>query len=65
MTHTAAPPREVSDRQFCQDMLPKVSRTFAVCIKLLPQDLEHSVLIAYLLCRVADTIEDSPSLLPP
>ena len=65
MTHTAAPPREVSDRQFCQDMLPKVSRTFAVCIKLLPQDLEHSVLIAYLLCRIADTLEDSPSLLPP
>ena len=65
MTHTAPPPREVLDHQFCQGMLPKVSRTFAVCIKLLPQDLEHSVLIAYLLCRIADTLEDSPSLLPP
>jgi farnesyl-diphosphate farnesyltransferase len=64
MTITTIPPREASDRQFCQDMLPKVSRTFAVCIKLLPQDLEHSVLIAYLLCRVADTIEDSSSLPP-
>ena len=65
MTQTAAPPQKISDREFCQDMLPKVSRTFAVCITLLPQDLEHSVLIAYLLCRVADTLEDSPVLLPP
>jgi len=43
-------------------MLPKVSRTFAICIRLLPGDLEHSVLIAYLLCRIADTIEDTTSL---
>ena len=40
-------------------MLPKVSRTFAICIRLLPRELEHSVLIAYLLCRIADTIEDT------
>jgi len=43
-------------------MLPRVSRTFAICIRLLPADLEHSVLIAYLLCRVADTIEDTTGL---
>ncbi len=55
---------EVSDRAFCEDMLPKVSRTFAVCIRLLPRDLEHAVLVAYLLCRVADTLEDSASLMP-
>ncbi|UCD24363.1 MAG: phytoene/squalene synthase family protein [Gemmatimonadota bacterium] len=64
MTHTAIRSAPVSNREFCQDMLPKVSRTFAVCIKLLPHDLEHSVLIAYLLCRIADTLEDSSSLLP-
>ena len=51
-----------SDSEFCNDMLPRVSRTFAICIRLLPPDLEHSVLIAYLLCRVADTIEDSTQL---
>jgi farnesyl-diphosphate farnesyltransferase len=54
----------VDDRRFCHDMLPKVSRTFAICIRLLPPDLEHPVLIAYLLCRVADTIEDSTRLPP-
>ena len=50
------------DRAYCSDMLPKVSRTFALCIRLLPTDLEHPVLLAYLLCRIADTIEDAPDL---
>ena len=51
-----------SDRAFCEAMLPKVSRTFALCIKLLPRDLEYPVLLAYLLCRIADTIEDTEDL---
>lgn len=55
-------PDGMSDRTFCVEMLPKVSRTFAICIRLLPSDLTHSVLIAYLLCRIADTIEDSSTL---
>ncbi len=45
-------------------MLPKVSRTFAICIRLLPPGLDHSVLVAYLLCRIADTIEDTTAVLP-
>ena len=60
MTLPAAPPG--SDAAFCAAMLPKVSRTFAICIRLLPRDLEHPVLVAYLLCRIADTIEDTASL---
>ena len=51
-----------SDRAFCEAMLPKVSRTFALCIRLLPRDLEYPVLLAYLLCRIADTIEDTADL---
>jgi farnesyl-diphosphate farnesyltransferase len=47
-----------ADRDFCIAMLPKVSRTFAACIGLLPQPVQHRVLVAYLLCRIADTIED-------
>ena len=54
-----------SDRQFCEEMLPKVSRTFAACINLLPKTLAYEVLIAYLLCRIADTIEDHLSLSGP
>jgi len=61
---SATQAHQASEREFCEGMLPKVSRTFAVCIRLLPDDLEHAVLVAYLLCRVADTIEDSPYLEP-
>ena len=39
-------------------LLPRVSRTFALGIKLLPPKLEPPVRIGYLLCRIADTVED-------
>jgi farnesyl-diphosphate farnesyltransferase len=61
---TVVPVASADDRRFCHEMLPKVSRTFAICIRLLPPHLEHPVLVAYLLCRVADTIEDSTRLPP-
>jgi farnesyl-diphosphate farnesyltransferase len=50
--------REVE--RFCQDILPKVSRTFALSIRFLPGNLGRSVLCGYLLARIADTIEDDP-----
>jgi farnesyl-diphosphate farnesyltransferase len=43
-------------------MLPRVSRTFALCIRFLPPGVEYAVLVSYLLCRIADTIEDSVRL---
>jgi farnesyl-diphosphate farnesyltransferase len=55
-------PSPESDFAYCGEMLPKVSRTFALCIRLLPPDLERSVMVAYLLCRIADTIEDAEDL---
>lgn len=51
-----------SDHAYCREMLPKVSRTFAACIRLLPPRVGDAVLIAYLLCRIADTIEDTADL---
>jgi len=45
-------------------ILPRVSRTFAAGIKLLPPRLEPPVRIGYLLCRIADTIEDDLVLGP-
>lgn len=44
------------------NLLQKVSRTFALTIPLLPRNLEITVTNAYLLCRIADTIEDDPGL---
>nr|WP_114241536.1 phytoene/squalene synthase family protein [Dyella sp. C9] len=42
------------------EILPKVSRTFALTIPQLPLALRGVVANAYLLCRIADTIEDEP-----
>ncbi len=46
------------------EILPKVSRTFALTIPQLPQPLNTVVGNAYLLCRIADTIEDEAGLDP-
>lgn len=40
-------------------LVPQLSRTFALTIPKLPPDLQSTVGTAYLLCRAADTIEDS------
>jgi farnesyl-diphosphate farnesyltransferase len=42
--------------------LPGVSRTFALTIPQLPEPLHRVVTNAYLLCRIADTIEDDPGI---
>jgi farnesyl-diphosphate farnesyltransferase len=55
-------PSPVADRTYCVRILPAVSRTFALTIRLLGPRLRHQVLIAYLLCRIADTIEDTADL---
>jgi farnesyl-diphosphate farnesyltransferase len=47
----------------CFRHLPKVSRTFALAIDGLPEPLRGEVCVAYLLCRVLDTVEDAPGLL--
>ena len=47
---------------YCDSMLPKVSRTFAPTIRMLPAGLNTIVTVAYLLCRIADTVEDSSAL---
>jgi farnesyl-diphosphate farnesyltransferase len=52
------------DRDDCYALLPKVSRTFALNIRILPGELRPSVTVAYLLFRLADTVEDCPGLDP-
>jgi farnesyl-diphosphate farnesyltransferase len=43
---------------FARNIISRVSRTFAIGISVLPGDLGKAVLVGYLLCRIADTIED-------
>jgi farnesyl-diphosphate farnesyltransferase len=49
----------MDDWNYCKQILPKVSRTFALNISVLRGDLHRSILIAYLFCRTVDTIEDA------
>lgn len=53
---------ELSDLVFQQRLLEGVSRSFAFTIPELPEALRHIVTNAYLLFRVADTIEDENAL---
>ncbi|MDP9064988.1 MAG: phytoene/squalene synthase family protein [Pseudomonadota bacterium] len=54
----------VPDVAYQDQILPHVSRTFALTIPQLPDALRISVTNAYLLCRIADTIEDDPAISP-
>lgn len=50
------------EQAYQNQILQKVSRTFALTIPQLPAELSTVVGNAYLLCRIADTIEDDPAL---
>ncbi len=51
-----------SDFRTCDALLPRVSRTFALNIRILPGELRPAITVAYLLFRYVDTIEDAPGL---
>ena len=60
---TPDPPARLADAErFAKRILPGVSRTFALSIRLLPGALGRSVRTAYLLCRIADTVEDDHAM---
>src|SRR5579871_2655238 len=58
MRDTALMESNASDEAYQERILPHVSRTFALTIPQLPPALRIGVTNAYLLCRIADTIED-------
>jgi farnesyl-diphosphate farnesyltransferase len=53
-----------ADLAFCDEVLPEVSRTFAISIQSLPSGLREAVTVAYLLCRAVDTVEDDRRVSP-
>jgi farnesyl-diphosphate farnesyltransferase len=55
-------PRVQQAKEFSREILPAVSRTFALSIRLLPGQLGAAVRCAYLICRIADTVEDEPEI---
>lgn len=52
------------DERLQDELLARVSRTFALTIPALPASLARVVGNAYLLCRIADTIEDATAIDP-
>ena len=48
-----------TDWKYCEEILPQVSRTFALNIAYLQGDVYKAVLLGYLLFRIADTFEDN------
>ena len=62
LTTLASQEHASEDLAYQARILQGVSRTFALTIPQLPEPLRHVVGNAYLLCRIADTIEDEPAL---
>ncbi len=64
MAEPLAETSQLSDLEYQEHCLQDVSRTFALTIPQLPQNLVPVIGNAYLLCRIADTIEDDAGLAP-
>jgi len=47
------------DWEYCREVLPQVSRTFALNIAQLEGDVYRAILLGYLFFRIADTFEDN------
>ena len=62
MTTATSQTPDTGDWAFQEKSLQEVSRTFALTIPQLPEPLRQVVSNAYLLCRIADTIEDDKHL---
>jgi farnesyl-diphosphate farnesyltransferase len=52
------------DLDWCYDAVQDVSRTFALTIAELEEPMARDICVGYLLCRIADTIEDSGRVPP-
>jgi farnesyl-diphosphate farnesyltransferase len=59
--HRGNRPEEVrpADLQWCYDAVEDVSRTFALTVAELEEPMSRDICIGYLLCRIADTVEDA------
>ncbi|WP_135663588.1 phytoene/squalene synthase family protein [Halorhabdus rudnickae] len=53
-----------SDMNWCYNTVQDVSRTFALTIAELEEPMAAEICVGYLLCRVADTVEDATHIPP-
>ncbi|UTF53735.1 phytoene/squalene synthase family protein [Natronosalvus rutilus] len=64
MTTGYSPPATESDIEWCYDAVHGVSRTFSITIDRLEEPMARHICLGYLLCRIADTIEDAGHIPP-
>lgn len=53
-----------TDLAWCHDAVQDVSRTFALTVDVLEEPMSSYICLGYLLCRVADTVEDAGHIPP-
>ncbi|ESP89183.1 phytoene/squalene synthase family protein [Candidatus Halobonum tyrrellensis] len=53
-----------ADLAWCHDSVQGVSRTFALTVDVLEEPMASYICVGYLLCRVADTVEDTDDIPP-
>lgn len=53
-----------ADLEWCHEAVQGVSRTFALTIDVLEEPMSTHICLGYLLCRVADTVEDAGHIPP-
>ena len=53
-----------ADVEWCREAVQGVSRTFALTVDVLNEPMATHICLGYLLCRVADTVEDSGRIPP-
>ncbi|MFB6137029.1 MAG: squalene/phytoene synthase family protein [Halobacteriaceae archaeon] len=56
--------RSADDVAWCYDAVQRVSRTFALTVSQLSEPMSRDICVGYLLCRVADTVEDATHVPP-
>jgi farnesyl-diphosphate farnesyltransferase len=62
-TGQSEPPTE-ADLEWCYDAVHGVSRTFSITIDRLEEPMARQICLGYLLCRIADTVEDAGHIPP-
>lgn len=65
----ASPNQAVEDEgaahlEWCHEAVQGVSRTFALTIQVLEEPMSTYICVGYLLCRIADTVEDAGEIPP-
>ncbi|SEW00467.1 phytoene/squalene synthase family protein [Natrinema salifodinae] len=64
MTTGQPEPSTDADLEWCYDAVHGVSRTFSITIDRLEEPMARHICLGYLLCRIADTIEDAGHIPP-